>query len=224
MSGKEGESLDIWLQDMKEKLSEVHISVIEINQALQGRDFDAVGAKMDRFVKMALDTQRDYRLLMERRAEEGEGDERPAVAEDEGTRNSQSMSVHAGTQPRRKNSVVSSMGQLGSVIDLSDDEDEVYVPCTSAQALVESDKAAILQAIKDLETTEDAPQALKTDKARGGEGGKVARGKKEKTRERKKKVKKKKEPATSTPTPTRAPQPGGKRRGKRVGTRAFSTR
>ncbi|QDZ17485.1 hypothetical protein A3770_01p00030 [Chloropicon primus] len=126
------------LQDLKEKLSDVHISVIEITQAIEGRKYEDAKTKFDDFVKLALHTQRDFEVFLR----SGPAGEDQHSALDQAESGGQSSSAGAQASTVRRGSVQLNPEEGG--------DEEAYVPSTSANARGDSDKAAILQAIKDL--------------------------------------------------------------------------
>ena len=136
--GEPGEPARVRLQNIKEKLSEVHICAIEITQALEGRKHEETRAKIDGFVKLALATQRDFGLYLEANEKEGDEEEEEAVSES-------SDLGHAATTVRRGSLRVCPGDDEG------DGDNDKYVPSTSAKVKYDADRDAILQAIKDLE-------------------------------------------------------------------------
>ena len=145
--GEPGEPARVRLQDIKEKLSEVHICAIEITQALEGRKHEETRAKIDGFVKLALATQRDFGLYLEANEKEGDEEEEEAVSES-------SDLGHAATTVRRGSLRVCPGDDEG------DGGNDKYVPSTSAKVKYDADRDAILQAIKDLENDDASAEVI----------------------------------------------------------------
>ena len=145
--GEPGEPARVRLQNIKEKLSEVHICAIEITQVLEGRKHEETRAKIDGFVKLALATQRDFGLYLEANEKEGEEEEEEAVSES-------SDPGHAATTVRRGSLRVCPGDDEG------DGDNDKYVPSTSAKVKYDADRDAILQAIKDLENDDASAEVI----------------------------------------------------------------
>ena len=144
--GEPGEPARVRLQDIKEKLSEVHICAIEITQALEGRKHEETRAKIDGFVKLALATQRDFGLYLEANEKASSSSSSPV---------SESSDLGRAATTVRRGSLRDCPGD-----DEGDGVKDKYVPSTSAKLKYDADRDAILQAIKDLENDDASAEVI----------------------------------------------------------------